>query len=120
MVIKLVKKDGYHMFVLKGDLDRSISKIVLEKMWHYVENDPYLILDMSMIDFIDSSGVSALVKISDRLTEHGARLWLYKVNSDVFRVLNNTGVTRLFDCTTDMDKILSHVRPLAYRAAAGV
>ena len=53
------------MFFLKGQLDAFSEPVFRKVIGKYVDEGPiHVILDLSTIDFIDSSGLGALVQIA--------------------------------------------------------
>ena len=112
MQLKLVRNEEYNIFVLKGELMRMNSRLFSQKMIPYAEREPYMVIDLNAVDFMDSGGLSVLMELSNRLRERGYRLWLYRPNADIRRVIHNTHVGHLFKITNDLDEILRSIRPL--------
>ncbi|MGC8711946.1 MAG: STAS domain-containing protein [Leptodesmis sp.] len=60
-------KDDYQLFRLTGLLDAFSEPTFRKVMAKCVEEGPkYLILDLSKIDFVDSSGLGALVQLAKK------------------------------------------------------
>ncbi len=60
-------KDDYQLFRLTGLLDAFSEPTFRKVMTKCVEEGPkYLILDLSKIDFVDSSGLGALVQLAKK------------------------------------------------------
>jgi anti-sigma B factor antagonist len=57
------------------------------------EGSASILLDLGAVDFIDSSGVRALARVSQ---QHGERLRLVAVSAPVRRVLDIAGLTAMF------------------------
>ncbi|MBP2477392.1 anti-sigma B factor antagonist [Crossiella equi] len=58
---------------------------------------PLLVIDLSGVDFLGSSGLAALVEARDAADKAGKHLRLVAGNRSVFRPLATTGLTSLFD-----------------------
>jgi anti-sigma B factor antagonist len=55
-----------------------------------------VIVDLEDLDFIDSTGLDALVRARDRVLAYGAELVLRSPSHRVYRLLELTGLDRLF------------------------
>jgi serine/threonine-protein kinase RsbW len=55
-----------------------------------------IVLDMSELSFIDSSGISALVRGARALREKGCRLRLTRASRHIIQILRTAGFTRFF------------------------
>lgn len=61
------------------------------------EGATQLVLDLSGVEFMDSSGLGVLVGVHKRLARIGGRLRVVGVSAPVARLLAVTGLTRVFD-----------------------
>ncbi len=62
------ESERYQVFRLTGLLDAFSEPVFRKVMNKYVEDGPvHLILDLSQIDFVDSSGLGALVQIAKKV-----------------------------------------------------
>lgn len=78
-------RDNCQLFRLAGLLDAFSEPTFRKVMEKYVEADPKnVILDLSQIDFIDSSGLGALVQIAKKSQTAGG----------TFQVVTNPRVTQ--------------------------
>ncbi|PSB33517.1 anti-anti-sigma factor [Chlorogloea sp. CCALA 695] len=58
-------KDNYQLFRLTGLLDAFSEPTFRKVIGKYIEEGPiHIILDLSQIDFVDSSGLGALVQLA--------------------------------------------------------
>lgn len=111
MNIKLARHDEYMIFKVHGSIERTNSASFLKAMKRYAEVEPYMAIDMTNVNFIDSGGIAALVELSRTLSARGASIWLYRMNPDIIRSLENTHVTPFFKKTNLIDEIIEHARP---------
>jgi anti-anti-sigma factor len=73
------------VFHLTGLLDAFSEPVFRKVISKYVEDSsPHVILDLSSIDFIDSTGVGALVQIAKQV----------QTRSGVFQIVSNPRVTQ--------------------------
>jgi anti-sigma B factor antagonist len=87
---------------LHGELDISTASR-LEDDLRRIEADapPVLILDLSRLEFMDSSGLRMLIAADTRAREAGRRLVLIKGNDMVQRVLRLTGLDERLEIVPD-------------------
>jgi anti-anti-sigma factor len=68
--------------------------------------EPRVLVDLSHVDFMDSGGLSGLVKAWKRVTEPGGRFVLAGVRPRVRRVLEITRMTDAFEMCDDAGSVL--------------
>jgi len=76
---------------LGGELDMASAETLREALRPVVEADGRLVLDVGEITFIDSSGLRALVQLSEQM-DGAAPLVLSRVPSSVRRLLDVVGL----------------------------
>ena len=97
MKINAAEKGPKMYIYLSGDLDhhqaRELAKQLDEKLEICLPRD--LVLDMSQVKFMDSSGVALILRAYKRMNALGGRLWVENVPSQPMRVLDASGIDRL-------------------------
>ncbi len=84
------KRLGTELITLKGELARENSEDFKSNILQLAENKgTKIILDMWEVDFVDSIGIGALMDVADELEKTGRMLKLYRLNSNVKRVLDS-------------------------------
>jgi len=76
-----------------GELDLAVAAQVRAALDRAVEKRLHVLVDLSGCQFIDVSGVEALVQGQERLGAHGLQLLLYGVAGQVRRMLAVTGLS---------------------------
>ncbi len=109
--IQTRKKDSFLM-ILKGDID-SFTSIDLEKANYKIfSTDPERILiDMTAVDFISSSGIRVLFDLFRRVEEKGGIVSLVGIKPRVRKVLEFVKafpLERMFLTMADADAYLQH------------
>jgi len=87
--------------LLAGDLDVD-SDPLLRTVVTQVLIDPQvrrIMVDVSMVEFCDSSGLTALIRAHSRAESFGVPLCLVRVGPQLRRILNLTGLWDVLDCT---------------------
>ena len=82
------------IIAVSGELDLASSPALQEELDQAaVSNSEMLIIDLRGLDFMDSTGLSVLVRAHQRSEEQGRRLAMVKGPQQVQRLLNLTGVS---------------------------
>ena len=89
----VIDDDG--VVVARGDVDLAGGP-VLEQAIELREGDETVTIDLSGVEFIDSSGLRSLLGASRRAHERGKDLVLRSPSAGVTRLLALTGTTDLF------------------------
>jgi anti-sigma B factor antagonist len=88
---------GVATFVLVGELDAGVVSRVDDELKAAARSQAVLIVDLSGIQFIDSSGMHLLVELQPLCAEHGGRLVLVPGPPRVRRVFEILGLEERFD-----------------------
>lgn len=86
-VFEIEKLKAPRSFRLTGEMDLASREAFDEALVLEIGGDGDLILDLSAVTFIDSSGVQALIKAAENLHERG-RLILRSPGKNVLRVFD--------------------------------
>ena len=98
--VETVESDGHAELRLVGELDMDTADrlaVALEPV--YARGVGALVLDLSELQFIDSSGLNQLVKALERQRECGGHVVLRAPSDHTLRVLDLVGLTKLFTIT---------------------
>jgi anti-sigma B factor antagonist len=81
------------IIAVSGELDLASSPALQEELERVSGSDAdLLIIDLRELDFMDSTGLSVLVRAHQRAEEQGRRLAMVKGPQQVQRLLSLTGV----------------------------
>lgn len=88
--------DNHSVIVeVEGDLDIATAGDLQEHVLSAVEeHGPWLILDLTGLDFMDSSGLNVVINIYRSVKEHGGSLALAAPNERVTKVVRLVGLHR--------------------------
>jgi anti-anti-sigma factor len=85
-LVSLFSQDGFTVAALEGEIDISNSAELEGELSHAVPNDASgLVLDLSEVTFIDSSGLRTLFDLAARLASHRQVLHLVLPNDSHLR-----------------------------------
>jgi anti-sigma B factor antagonist len=97
--IDLKTEDGGEVliFKLRGSLDLATTPTVRAALLDGTEKGKRdLIVDLTQLEFLDSTGLGALIGAHRRATEHGGSVRLIVNDGPIARLLNITGLMRIF------------------------
>jgi anti-sigma B factor antagonist len=90
-----------HVFLVSHDIDASnaweLKPLILQ---HMSEHGPHLVVDLRHVNFIDSTGLGMLVSVLRAAREQGGGVELRNANREVSRLLQITGLERVFENST--------------------
>jgi anti-sigma B factor antagonist len=85
------------LFVLDGNLDVATSPSLRAALLERAEHDRHeIIVDLSRLEFLDSTGLGALIGARKRAAEHGGSLRLVAHEGQILRLLRITGLLEVF------------------------
>ena len=98
-VIQETRSQGrWTVVVVAGELDLHTSPALRDHILGLIESGTALLaIDMTKVDFMDSSSLGALVACLKRLRERDGRLVLIGVTGSPKKVIGLTGLDRVFD-----------------------
>ena len=105
MLVSLEKKDGFYLVKLEGELVFSeldrFEKEVIKK----IEEDPSsVIIDVSSVSFVDSSGLGALVKIYTKVRLKNHQFVLVGPSEEFKKVLEITNLLGLINIAESLEE----------------
>jgi anti-sigma B factor antagonist len=121
----LLKQEGVHMFsvdlstrksggpvvvALRGELDVVDAASVVARLSVMAAHGRVVVVDLAGLEFIDSSGIAALVRVRRNARHAGGDLLLAAPQAPVLRVLT---VTRLIDTFSVHDGVAEAVGTVA-------
>jgi anti-sigma B factor antagonist len=96
--------------VVSGELDLATSPELeeqLRRVWD--TSNEQLVIDLRELEFMDSTGLSIIVKAHQRLTDEGRQLTLVRGSQQVQRLLDLTGVSERLKLVDTPEEILDGV-----------
>jgi anti-sigma B factor antagonist len=88
---------GTLLFKLRGSLDLATAPTVRAALSDATEKGSNnLIVDLTQLEFLDSTGLGVLIGAHRRAAEHGGTFKLIVSNGPISRLLNITGLIAVF------------------------
>ncbi len=99
ILILKTERQGANLIVsIDGELDLETAplfKETIEKKLNQYESVRHLILDLEKVNFIDSSGLGAILGRYKRLSGQGGKISVIKVSQQIKRVLELSGLLKV-------------------------
>lgn len=96
--------DGMQVFELTGSLDIATSPTVRAALTDASERgDHKLIVDLHKVDFLDSTGLGALIGAQRRAKEFDGDVRLVAKEGQILRLLRITGLLKVFRVYATLD-----------------
>jgi anti-sigma B factor antagonist len=89
--------------IVEGDAAQTLTEHVTETLAEY----PFVVLDLSQIEFLDSSGLGLLVRLLNRTRASSGDLKLCAVSAKVNAVLQATRLASVFDMFATADQAIA-------------
>jgi anti-sigma B factor antagonist len=93
---KLVEQDlrpGCREIQVEGELDLAVAEQLADGLTRAGAECRHLLIGLENCEFIDSTGIAAIVHAHNEFAERGGRLAVYAPADQVLRVLSVTGLT---------------------------
>ncbi len=104
-----VRNEGQRSVIaVSGELDLASSATFEEELARVVDStDELIVVDLRELEFMDSTGLSTLVKAHQRAEQAGKRLGVVRGSQQVQRLLSLTGVEERFVFADSPEELLS-------------
>lgn len=91
------EEGGALLFKLRGSLDLATAPTVRAALTEGTESEPRdLIVDLTQLEFLDSTGLGVLIGAHRRAAEHGGSFRLIIGDGPITRLLNITSLISVF------------------------
>jgi anti-anti-sigma factor len=95
------ERDNSAVVTIGGELEYGTAGSLRSTLLELSRRDPQvLVLDMSDVEFLDSTGISLLIQAKQRFDAQGSRFVLRRPPDRVTRVLEVAGVFEMFTIET--------------------
>jgi anti-sigma B factor antagonist len=96
------------LFGLGGSLDIATSPSLRATLMEAADRDDHeIVVDLSQLEFLDSTGLGALIGAHKRAAEHGGSVRLVAHEGQILRLLRITGLLEVFAVYPSVDAALA-------------
>lgn len=100
--------DSAEVLPLEGEIDLHVSPRLDRALASMIKKrPPHVVVDLSGVTFIDSSGLAVLIRALQNVKEYGGKLTLSGVNSNVRPVFEMARLDQVFLIDPRDDELLS-------------
>ncbi len=104
MSYKIRDELGYSVIELSGDIDLSCSPEARETILGCLQSSDKVLVDLSAVSYIDSSGVASLVEGYQTAKKQSAAFGLVGVSTAAMSVLKLARLDKVFPIHTDVQE----------------
>jgi len=99
---------GYTVIVVTGEVDVYTAPKLREQLVELVGDGHYhLVVDLTGVDFLDSTGLGVLVGGLKRVRSHDGSLRLVSDQERILKIFRITGLTKVFPIFESLDEALA-------------
>ncbi|MFE7169735.1 STAS domain-containing protein [Streptomyces sp. NPDC057616] len=107
LAVEYAEIDGVRVVTAQGEIDHDVSAILDEALLpHGHPTPPQVVVDLSGVTFMDSSGINSLVTAYRAVSKVDGWLRIAGPKDSVQRVLSLVGVDRLVSCHATLEQAL--------------
>ena len=109
--------DGAHVINVRGEIHVTTAPAFSKRLWAAIESgETAIVLDLSGVEFIDSTGLSVLLNGLRRVHQVHGKMALVCANPTVLRSFHITKLDSTFDIFSDRASAVAHVSSPAAQA----
>jgi anti-sigma B factor antagonist len=102
------EENGVSIVSVTGDVDLESSPVARKTLLDCVGGSKLILVDLSAVDYIDSSGVASLVECFQAARGSGNGFALVSVSEAALRVLKLARLDKIFTIYATVEEGLSH------------
>ncbi len=110
-MIKCSYRDDVYVIELDGDIDHHSSEIIKREI--YINTGRYvnkMIIDLSNVEFMDSSGIGMILGRYREIKERGGKIALTGIKGNMERIFNMSGLYKIISRFNTIDDALTEWR----------
>ncbi len=101
---EIVKRQGASVVILRGDVDLSSSPEARKLLLSSVDDSDRVLVDLSGVSYIDSSGIASLVEALQASKKNGKQFALAAASEPTRRVLELARLDKVFTIYATVDE----------------
>ncbi len=104
----MARRDQSNVFSPEGAIDLHVSPEIRSALLGLIDEKPKrLVVDLTKVPYVDSSGIAALILARQSLDEHGGRFILAAAQEPVRLILATARLDQYFEIHPSVDDALS-------------
>jgi anti-sigma B factor antagonist len=102
------RKDRSNVLPLEGEIDLHVSPTIAGALAKMLEKKPKkVVVDLSRVSYIDSSGLAVLIEATQNVQEYGGKLALTGLQETVRTIFEIARLDQFFHIFPDVDAALA-------------
>ena len=111
MELKIRKNDDVYIIDVNGEMDLYNSYKIKELVMKMLEKSvKFFVINLEQVDYIDSSGIGALIYICSTIKKLNLKLAIASVHGSVKKVIELTKLTGYFPMANSVEEALLMVK----------
>ena len=95
--VETSEQDGYSVLTLRGEIDVYTAPHLRQAIVDLVDGGARdLVIDMTMVEFLDSTGLGVLVEGLKRVKRHDGSLSIVATQDKILKIFDITGLNKAF------------------------
>ncbi len=108
MAVRIENKNGLAVCYVDGEIDINTSPGIKKSFDRLISSKaPRIVINLSNVTYVDSSGLATLVEILKSMRSYGGRLRLTNLSSKVKSLFEITKLEKLFEIMADEQDAIS-------------
>src|ERR1051326_1551077 len=104
------KKDRPNVLALEGEIDLHVSPTVAQSLRRMTAKKPkQLVVDMSDVSYIDSSGLAVLIEAMQNVRAYGGRFGIVGLQDSVRTIFETARLDQVFQLFPSVDTALTTI-----------
>lgn len=101
IIVFIMKEDimGYMVDTLKDRICKSLS-----------ENKRKVILDLNMIDYIDSLGIGAVIEVFKKIRKEDGNMVIINVSPPIYKLITMLNVEKILNIRNNMEEAIEFLK----------
>jgi anti-anti-sigma factor len=87
MTYKITEEDNISTIFLDGEIDMDKTEEVKEVIFQKIDSGKDVVLNLSNVQYMDSSGISVLIESHQKALEKGTKVIIKDVSKSVLKVI---------------------------------
>ena len=108
MAVRIEDKNGLAVCYVDGEVDINSSPAVKKEFDRLIAaKTPRIVINLSKVTYVDSSGLATLVEILKNMRSYGGRLRLTNLSAKIKSLFEITKLEKLFEIMADEQEAIS-------------
>ncbi|MDY6915124.1 MAG: STAS domain-containing protein [Candidatus Cloacimonadota bacterium] len=112
MKIQFYRDGKVGIIKIIGRLDAANSRELKEKFQEFLEEVVFFVMDFSELEFIDSTGLGAVISSFKHASEMGGEVYIADLQPKPRMVFNITRAYKIFEVFDDVDAAISAIKEI--------